>query len=931
MATFFRQTKLSKSEWEQCEIPVYIKEKRILQMIKDGYCNLSINYNENLTLIQSLKIEYTPEIETFLFMKYFKPTIDHITTTTQIVELEPIFTNTEFAKIKQPKKMDLIRLSNLDVNIENQRDHIFEFILIDICKEIFVNDKQPKKQSPQKSEDKKIKSSARPQQQPNNENISKNIYTLIHLIYQREKIQTDNLNKWVLKFVKTVINALITPQMVETIFYNSPSFIEKNPFLLKHENKTLHDHQKQLFAIFANTRHTAETITPSPPPPPPSRLVFYTAPTGTGKTLSPIGLSTQYRIIYICASRHVGLAFAKNAISIEKKVAFAFGCETAADIRLHYFSAKDYEINKKSGGIYRVDNSNGEKVEIMICDVHSYLIAMYYMLSFNEEKKCIMYWDEPTISLDHPFSATDPHPLHEIIHNLWKQNSISNVVLSCATLPSQHELLEVISDFRMKFEDCEIHSINSHECKKTISLINKDKCVVVPHLFFENYDDVLKCLENCQTNKSILRYFNLTEIVNFVKYINVVSSLSRETTTTEDEDALNITTYFERLLPIYSPPGGCDLFFQSVLVRTIVSLNMTNIKFYYLKLLSSIPPEKWNRIYQELKEKQKPYFAKQPTHSLKKIKSMDVANVKPIHSTEIVRLSSMSSVPSYSTHTPSTLALASPHDGILLTTADAHTLTDGVSILFATDVEKIGRFMIHQSKIPEKVLANITEKIEKNSSMQIQIETLSKKAEDKIGKDNEKENKMEKEIVNREVTKLLNAVELFKSEMSSIALHAMYIPNTTQHQLIWCPEKIVPNAFVPNIQPQTVLEVMDLSVTSQMKLLLLMGIGVFSNYENTQYTEIVKRLCVEEKLYLIIADSDFIYGLNYQLCHSFFGKDLINMTQQKIIQAVGRIGRGHIQQEYTVRIRDDELIRKLFLPQTTNIEAENMCRLFCSF
>ena len=49
------------------------------------------------------------------------------------------------------------------------------------------------------------------------------------------------------------------------------------------------------------------------------KLVLYIAPTGTGKTLSPIALTKQYKVIFICVSRHVGLALAKSAISMEKK------------------------------------------------------------------------------------------------------------------------------------------------------------------------------------------------------------------------------------------------------------------------------------------------------------------------------------------------------------------------------------------------------------------------------------------------------------------------------------------------------------------------------------------------------------------------------------------------------------------------------------
>jgi hypothetical protein len=51
------------------------------------------------------------------------------------------------------------------------------------------------------------------------------------------------------------------------------------------------------------------------------------------------------------------------------------------------------------------------------------------------------------------------------------------------------------------------------------------------------------------------------------------------------------------------------------------------------------------------------------------------------------------------------------------------------------------------------------------------------------------------------------------------------------------------------------------------------------------------------------------------------------MSQQKTIQALGRVGRNNIQQEYTVRFRDDGIIYNLFKEQAHNIEADNMCRL----
>ena len=90
----------------------------------------------------------------------------------------------------------------------------------------------------------------------------------------------------------------------------------------------------------------------------------------------------------------------------------------------------------------------------------------------------------------------------------------------------------------------------------------------------------------------------------------------------------------------------------------------------------------------------------------------------------------------------------------------------------------------------------------------------------------------------------------------------------------------------------------------------------------------MKKLAEHQKLYLIIASSDCIYGTNYQFCHGYLSKDLQNMTQEKMIQAFGRVGRQNNQMDYTIRIRDVDLIKKLFLPEENKIEVKNMNRLF---
>ena len=86
----------------------------------------------------------------------------------------------------------------------------------------------------------------------------------------------------------------------------------------------------------------------------------------------------------------------------------------------------------------------------------------------------------------------------------------------------------------------------------------------------------------------------------------------------------------------------------------------------------------------------------------------------------------------------------------------------------------------------------------------------------------------------------------------------------------------------------------------------------------------------QQHLFIIIASSDYIYGTNYSFCHGFIGKDLTKMTQQKTLQSLGRIGRVSIQQTYTVRFRDDNMIKNLFKKQTENLEALNMSKIFIS-
>jgi hypothetical protein len=288
--------------------------------------------------------------------------------------------------------------------------------------------------------------------------------------------------------------------------------------------------------------------------------------------------------------------------------------------------------------------------------------------------------------------------------------------------------------------------------------------------------------------------------------------------------------------------------------------------------------------------------------------------------------------------------------GILLTTSDAYTLTDGPTIFLAEDVSKIGTFYIQQSNISPTVFQNIMTKIIKNGEFIKQIEKLEemielkesktsdssgaaaadlRKGKGKSGKGND--SVRESGRLCKESEKMMEEINKLRKEIRLVSLDPMYVPNSKPHQQLWAPlGEVRENAFVANIGEEVAKAIMMLDIENNLKVLLLLGIGMFTDIKSIEYMEIMKKLASEQRLFIIIASTDYVYGTNYQFCHGFIGKDLTRMTQQKTLQAMGRIGRNNIQQDYTIRFRDDDMIMKLFEKPTVNLEAENMCTLFCS-
>jgi hypothetical protein len=878
------QRKLNRSEWNSIEIAVSKAEIDVLNLIKKGYHDVNIRINSNNSIFTFLKIEYSEKMEDYLYNKYIRERADKI-------EKEIEKYNKEYKKMKIDSNVkinsaDKIRLERFEDDSLKKND-LYEFTLLTYIEKIISY----------KSEN------------SNSKLFSFHYYTLYKLI--RNNI--TRLNRHVIELTNRILHLFEERIDISVVIENALEFIEKNDKLLKYADMSLYEHQKEIFTA-------CKMSTP--------KLILYMAPTGTGKTMTPVALSEQKKIIFVCAARHVGLALARAAISVNKKIAFAFGCSSADDIRLHYFAAKEFTRNKRTGGIKKVDNSVGDNVEIIICDIKSYLPAMYYMLAFNKAEDIIFYWDEPTITLDYP-----QHDFHITIRQNWKKNLIPNVVLSSATLPKLNELTETIPNFLEKFPTAEICNIVSHDCKKSIPIINKDGYVVLPHHINENYEETVKVAKHCENYLTLLRYFDLKEVTEFITFVNKNNFASSK---------MNVNRHFE----------------------TLNDVNMTNIKIYYIKLLQNIKKESWASIYLNLIQTRKPRIVNNDTidnkgNKISKSRSIgpgitpppSISRQQHLSGAPLSRLASEQIVDSSKINqTPAGTS------GAYVTTKDAYTLTDGPTIFISNDIEKIAKFCIQQANIPAIVMDEITKKIDYNNVINEKLHLLeteiefikersdnavqntvsafhngsSIKGRNKSSKDPKKLNReCGEEIESKgEIGKLTNEINSLRSMIKLATLNDTFVPNKKMHIDKWADGLDTKAAFTSHIDDNTVGDIMALKgVESSWKVLLMMGIGVFINHENITYTEIMKKLADEQKLYMIIATSDYIYGTNYQFCHGYLSKDL-DLTQEKIIQAMGRIGRNNIQQTYTLRFRDDAQILKLFTSETDKPEIINMNVLF---
>jgi len=133
-----RQTKLSRDEWSSIEVPCSNDEKRILSLIVDGYNNVNVSRNYTSSLACHMKMTDPAKFDSYIYTHYFEEYMKYLSGKYRfsLVHGDTSSLNSKREKPIVLKKADMIRMENTTKNIEEYKNSIFEYILIDLLEKL---------------------------------------------------------------------------------------------------------------------------------------------------------------------------------------------------------------------------------------------------------------------------------------------------------------------------------------------------------------------------------------------------------------------------------------------------------------------------------------------------------------------------------------------------------------------------------------------------------------------------------------------------------------------------------------------------------------------------------------------------------------------------------------------------------------------------
>ena len=262
----------------------------------------------------------------------------------------------------------------------------------------------------------------------------------------------------------------------------------------------------------------------------------------------------------------------------------------------------------------------------------------------------------------------------------------------------------------------------------------------------------------------------------------------------------------------------------------------------------------------------------------------------------------------------------------------AHGLKYGPSIYLTQDYMNVIKFSIHKSNIPKNSLTDIQKNIESNDRIQTRINelenTLTSLLNDKFGDKEDVKNN------SREIQKIQDDINRLHKKILPITLPYEYIPNTKSHfERFHSTDFHNSNAFSSSLDDDSNRLIMNLDIDPNSSWHFYWVLGYFWTrkiFDEQDYTIYQTQLKSWQNLddFSLSLQTPITYSESIINSHCYLGKDIKNITHEKIIQSIGRVGRKSQNSVFTFRFRNKEHINKFF-DLSSGIETTNMNRLLC--
>jgi hypothetical protein len=266
-------------------------------------------------------------------------------------------------------------------------------------------------------------------------------------------------------------------------------------------------------------------------------------------------------------------------------------------------------------------------------------------------------------------------------------------------------------------------------------------------------------------------------------------------------------------------------------------------------------------------------------------------------------------------------------DGCMLfTQKDARVFETGPCLYMTSNTAVVCRYCLESASIPPQMLSTLRANLAHNQKILAEVAVKTKQMEDKNRADEKKEKKMAEGRDKPEVKLLKEEIKRLTAALKPVNLPESYIPNTEAHKRRFGNTA----GFCSNIDADAAATVLAIEgLPDNYSILFLMGIGVMS-HAHPQYLALVKSMLDENRLFMVVADQDFLWGTNFDFRYMIVAADLCangvhKLTPDMLQQMLGRVGRNG--QNATVYSRIPNIGQLLFCPPAFKAEQTKLNQL----